>query len=351
MNKSFFIAILYLGKIFVQIYKKIAIFAGHKRKKMKKTIFCTALLLLLITAFSCKKKEEDTTKPTLSGLVLNSDHTTFMGMGVTVHVTPDVTNLVSSDKKTFPETIGIYFVLNGTSDRDTTTTNVDVSNPTYEITLDEPGNYVLYCYAFGGDKFYNASATLNFTVVDPASALTGLPDLPVVQIAGNSFLTVELEGKTWMANNLYGTNSGTYFQNSEILASVFGQYYTWTEAQTACPAGWHLPSAEDFDKCLGDVAGDAMVDAKFVEKVMWPYWPQVPITNKKQFCAIPVGYRDFTLEKTPEDGYQSYACFWTSDDNEEDLGEFRYIYQKENAIQAGHGDKHTLALSVRCVRD
>jgi len=318
---------------------------------MKKTLFCAALLLLLITAFSCKKKEDDTTKPTLSGLVLDSDHTTFMGVGVTLHVTPDVSGLVSSDGKAIPETIGIYFVLNGSSDRDTTTTNVKLSNPTYEFTTAEPGNFVLYCYAFGGDSHYNASATLSFTVVDPASALTGLPDLPAVQIAGNTFLTVELGGKTWMANNLFGTNSGSYFQNSEILASVFGQYYTWTEAQTACPAGWHLPSGEDFDKCIGNVAGDAMVNAQFVEKDMWPYWPQVPITNKIQFCALPVGYRDFTLESTPEDGYKSYACFWTTDDNEENLGEFRYIYEKENSIQVGHGDKNTLAMSVRCVRD
>ena len=311
------------------------------------------MLLLLFAAFSCKKKEEETTKPSLSGLVLDSDHSTFMGEGRTVHVTPDVTNLISSDSKQYPEKIGIYFVLNNSSERDTTTRDVKVSNPTKEITLGEPGNYTLYCYAFGGDDFYNASATISFIVVDPETALTGLPDLPTVEIAGSTFRTVELEGKTWMANNLYGTNSGSYYQESEILASVFGQYYTWEEAQISCPAGWHLPTAEEFDNCVGAAAGDVMVNAQFVEKDLWSYWPEVPITNKCQFCALPFGFLDFTLEDAPENGYKEYACLWTADEDEEDnsLGVFRYIYQKDNSIQRGLGDKQTLALSVRCVKD
>jgi uncharacterized protein (TIGR02145 family) len=319
---------------------------------MKKTLFYAALLLLVVSAFSCKKKEEDTTKPTLSGLVLDSDYSPFMGEGQTIHVTPDVSNLVSSDSKTFPEKIGIYFVLSSSTQRDTTTRDVDISNPTYEVKLEEAGNYTLYCYAFGGDDFYNASATLSFVVVNPATALTGLPELPTVEIAGNKFPTVELDGKTWLACNLYGTNSGSYYQNSEILASVFGQYYTWTEAQAACPAGWHLPTAEEFDKCLDMAAGDAMVNAQFVEKDLWNYWPEVPITNKAKFCALPFGYRDFTLENTPEDGYKEYACFWTADENEKtNLGVFRYIYEKQNLFQEGEGDKNTLAMSVRCVKD
>ena len=318
---------------------------------MKKTLFYALLLLLVVSAFSCKKKDEDTTKPTLSGLVLDSDYTPFMGVGKTITAKPDVSGLVSSDS-TFPDKIGIYFVLNSSTQRDTTTRDAEVSNPTYSVTLEEAGNYTLYCYAFGGENFYNASATISFTVVDPATALTGLPDLPTVEIAGNNFLTVNLGGKTWMANNLYGTNSGSYYQNSEILSSLFGQYYTWTEAQTACPAGWHLPTGEEFDQALGSVAGDAMVNAQFVEKDLWTYWPEVPITNKIQFCALPFGYRDFTLENTPEDGYKEYACFWTADDDPStDLGEFRYIYERKNSIETGEGDKNTLGLSVRCVKD
>jgi len=317
---------------------------------MKKTIFYAVFLLFAILAISCKKKEEDTTKPSLSGLELISDHDNYMGQGRVVHIQPDVSHLtISDDSYSMPEKIGIYYVLNS-GVRDTLTTDVKVSNPAIIIEVDEPGDYAIYCYAYGGDNYYNASATLTFTAVDPATALGGLPELPFIEIAGNKFYTTVLGGKTWMANNLYGTETGSDYQDSEILTSVFGKYYSWEEAMTACPNGWHLPSAAEFDDCLGDNSGALMVDATFIEKTMWGYWPQVKITNSTLFCALPVGYRDFTDEDVPENGYKQFACFWTSDQYE-DRAVFRSIFEEDAQVQEGKGDKQTLAMSVRCVKD
>jgi uncharacterized protein (TIGR02145 family) len=93
-----------------------------------------------------------------------------------------------------------------------------------------------------------------------------------------------------------------------------------------------------------------MVDATFIEKTMWGYWPQVKITNSTLFCAIPVGYRDFTDEDVPETGYKQFACFWTSDQYE-DRAVFRSIFEEDAQVQEGKGDKQTLAMSVRCVKD
>jgi uncharacterized protein (TIGR02145 family) len=248
-----------------------------------------------------------------------------------------------------PEKIGIYYVLNS-GVRDTLTTDVKVSNPAIVINVDEPGDYAIYCYAYGGDEYYNASATITFTAVDPETALGGLPQLPSIEIAGNKFYTIERGGKTWMANNLFGTETGSDYKDSEILTSVFGKYYSWEEAMTSCPNGWHLPSAAEFDVCLGDDSGSLMVDATFIDKTMWGYWPQVKITNSSLFCAIPVGYRDFTNEDDPEIGYQKFACFWTSDEYE-DRAVFRSIFEEDAQVQEGTGDKQTLAMSVRCVKD
>ena len=36
---------------------------------------------------------------------------------------------------------------------------------------------------------------------------------------------------------------------------IFGKYYTWTEAQTACPEGWELPSDADFVELARKVSG------------------------------------------------------------------------------------------------
>ena len=315
---------------------------------MKKTIFYAILFLFAVAIVSCKKEEEKT-KPSLSGLTIISDHDTFMGEGTEVHLKADVSDLYTSDTKyDVPDVIGIYYSYNGV--RDTVTTDVKKSNPEYTITVGEAGNYSVFCYAYAGDDFYNASASVSFTAVDPETSLTGLPELPTVEIGGYKFLTAEIGGKTWLANNFYGTKEGTDYQDSEILSSLFGKYYTWEEAQTVCPQGWHLPSAEEFDECLGTVSGDLMVNAQFVSKNMWNYWPQVVITTDPKFCALPVGYRDFTYEDVPEHGYKQYACFWTSDEDE-DKGEFRSIFEQESTVQKSQGDKKTLALSVRCVKD
>ena len=350
MNKSFFILGFYLGKIFAQIYKKIAIFAELKEKKMKKSIFYAVFLLFVVFAVSCKKKEDDTTKPSITGLEIISDYDNYMGEGTIVHVQADVSALTLSDTSfDMPEKIGIYYVLN-TGARDTLTTDIKVSNPTYIVNVEEAGTYTVYCYAFGGDDYYNASASITFKALNPATALTGLPDLPSVEIGGNKFYTTVRGGKTWMANNLYGTQSGTDYQDSEILTSVFGKYYSWTEAQEACPEGWHLPSAAEFDECLGTDTGALMVDASFIEETMWSYWPQVKITNSSLFCALPVGYRDMTYEDIPEKGFMKFACFWTSD-QVEDRGIFRSIFEEDTEVQKSQGDKQTLAMSVRCVKD
>ena len=317
---------------------------------MKKTIFYAIFFLAVLAAVSCKKKDDDTTKPSLSGLELISDYDSFMGENTTVHVLADVTDLYLSDESfSMPEKIGIYYVLNSGA-RDTVTTDVKAYNPTYEVQVEEAGDYTVYCYAYGGDDYYNASASISFTAVNPETALTGLPQLPSVEIAGNKFCTFERGGKTWMATNLYGTETGTNYQNSEILTSVFGKYYSWTEAQEACPQGWHLPSGAEFDECLGSETGALMVDASFIEKTMWSYWPQVKITNSTQFCAIPVGYRDLTYEDSPEKGFKKFACFWTSDQYE-DRGIFRSIFEEDTEVKISQGDKQTLALSVRCVKD
>lgn len=307
--------------------------------------------LAALAAFGCKKSEEDTTKPSITGLKLSSNITNYMAEGTVINVTADVSNLSSSDSKTaLPETIGIYWMLDAQT-RDTLTRDIKKSNPTYTVTVNEAGAHAIHCYAFGGDTFYNAYATISFSVVNPSTALGGIPVTGETIIAGNKYNTLVVDGKTWMGGNLYGTEAGIDYEDSQVLSSVFGRYYTWTEAQTACPDGWHLPTCEEFN-ALGSLASPLMVDASFINSQMWPYWPAVKITNSLSFNAIPVGYQDLT-KPTPASGFKEYACFWTADEDEEspEKGVFRYIFAEKDAVMQGRGSKTSLAMSVRCVKD
>lgn len=305
-------------------------------------------MLVLLGTAGCKKSDDDTTKPSLSGLALDSDASSFMPENTVVHVKANIDDLITSDDTT-PEAVGIYYMVNG-GDRDTLTTNVRLSNPTYTVQLGEAGVYTIYCYAYAGDDYYSTSTTQSITVVNPETAIKGLSGEAGTEVGGHLYHTMEAQGKTWMGNNLYGTGTGKYYSNSEVLSSVFGHYYTWEEAQSACPDGWHLPSAAEFDECLGNKSGALMANADFIDVTMWEYWPAVVISNNTAFNAIPVGYMDFTYPDSPEGGYKEYACFWTADEKD-GLGLFRYIYKESDTVQKGQGSKQSLAMSVRCVKD
>lgn len=314
---------------------------------MKKTLLYAALLLTIVCAGSCKKSEEDTTKPSLSGLALEGNYSNFMAVGSEVYVRANIDDLIGSDGTT-PETVGIYYTSQSGA-RDTLTTDVRKSNPYYSITLEEAGTYSVICYAFAGDDYYTTSTSLSIVSVDPETAISGLAG-EITDIDGTPYYCMEAGGKTWMGNNLYSTLSGSNYQDSEVMASVFGKYYSWEEAQYACPEGWHLPTAQEFDQCLGGRAGALMVNATFIDVTMWSYWPAVSISNATSFNALPVGYMDFTNSTTPEGGYKEYACFWTADEKD-GLGIYRYIFEQSDTVQKGQGSKESLAMSVRCVKD
>ncbi len=319
-----------------------------KTIRMRNKIFAAVLLMVIGLAWSCKKDSTEESKPYLEGIVLVSDAPTYVAENCVIEVSCSIESLTVSTGD-MPEEVGLYWMVNS-GKRDTLTTNAYKSNPTYHATIEDAGTYVITCYAYGGDKYYSTSASMTVTAVNPDTALSGISGEPDVEIGGNLYRTFTAGGLTWMGGNLYGTEEGSSYEDSEIVDSLFGQYYSWNEANNVCPEGWHLPSGEEFDACLGDNAGALMVNASFVNVTMWEYWPEVPITNSMSFNAIPVGYKDFTLEDGPEKGFKEYAAFWTSDDDG-DLGVFRYIYERSPMVMAGRGHKDSLAMSVRCVKD
>lgn len=328
---------------------------------------------MLVALPSCKKdSESSSTKDYLSGtLAFSSSVPTYVRKGETFSLTPTgITNPGSG----LAEDVGYYWSVSWDSAKDTTKTESDKSGDgTFEFTVpSKVGTFTVSCVAFATD-YYTSSKTASFSVVDPAidSTVSGVysdKDPRFTDLRdGNAYYTMTFNGKTWMKNNLYYSGSGVSYENSEAMDAIFGRFYTWNEAVSACPDGWHLPSDAEFlemanalaqkgtefseKEFFSGVAGGMMVDAKFLGTRMWEYWPQVKITNKAGFSALPIGYAMDSGSSSKFTGVNNYAAFWISDSESDGLGYCRYIYVQQNDVLIGARDKESFRASVRCVKD
>ncbi|MFH1160449.1 MAG: FISUMP domain-containing protein [bacterium] len=84
---------------------------------------------------------------------------------------------------------------------------------------------------------------------------------------GNMYQWVKLGNKVWMAENLkYLVPAGCWaYENDSANATGFGYLYDWTAAQMACPKGWHLPSAGEFEMLIETLGGDSIAGSKLQE--------------------------------------------------------------------------------------
>lgn len=322
---------------------------------------------------SCKKdKESSSTKDYVDGtLTFSSSVPTYVRKGESFSLTPTG---ITHPGTGSAEDIGYYWSVSWDTAKDTTKTETDKSGDgTFKFSVpSKVGTFTVSCVAFA-DGYYTKTNSTSFSVVDAAldstvaGAYSSKDPIFTDPRDERTYYTTTFDGKTWMKNNLYYSGAGVSYEKSEAMDAIFGRYYTWSEAVSACPDGWHLPSDAEFTALANalapkgttfsekenftGVAGGLMVDAKFLGTRMWEYWPQVKITNETGFSTLPVGYATDPGDAPKFTGLDSYATFWTSDSESDETGFCRYIYVKQNDILVGARDKESFRASVRCVKD
>jgi len=72
---------------------------------------------------------------------------------------------------------------------------------------------------------------------------------------GQIYRTVNIDGKTWMIENLnYNVNGSKCYDNNESNCNKYGRLYDWNTANIVCPSGWHLPDESDWDNLLSKMS-------------------------------------------------------------------------------------------------
>lgn len=332
-----------------------------RQMKIYRIFLAAAVAVLGMGLVSCKKdKSTDESKEYLTGS-MNFSIPTYVMPGQQFHLVP------TGVTKTDGGAPGIYWTDSYFSVRDTTRRENGAGDGAFDFTVpSDVTSMTLTCAAFA-DGYYNMSKVVSLVIVKGAESITGL-DLPddVAKLEdkrdGRSYPYVKIGGREWMARNL-AFGSGKPYYNAAAMQDVFGMFYTWDEAKAACPEGWRLPDAADWDDLAkahgleepGDVyagiAGDMMADAYMNENKMWEFWPEITITNKLKFCAIPSGYAMEDGETASFRGSSQYAVFWTAEEADEDQAWARQLYLRSADVFKASLHKSYFRANVRCVRD
>ena len=332
-----------------------------------KRIFIFIALFSVFALPSCKKEKDDEIdyKNSFSGSLLFSIPE-YVAPGDTYIVTPS--GLTRSDDK--EKGIGIYWDCPELYIKKLMTRKEeDPLDKKGELTvniIDSIGTVALKCTAFA-DDFYSATASRSFVIVSPKNSLkysdVAIGTRRFTDTRDKQVYTYKRIGnRDWMLRNLAYAGAGKPYHDCKAMDPIYGRYYTWEEAMEVCPEGWRLPDEEDWNDLYATVsedkenpakgiAGSMMVTAYFNGDKLWEFWPEVKITNKASFSALPAGYATISGDHAKYTGSLEYAAFWTADEMDEEQAIYNYLYMKNPDLMVGSAHKNSFAASVRCVRD
>ncbi|MDR2591599.1 MAG: SUMF1/EgtB/PvdO family nonheme iron enzyme [Chitinispirillales bacterium] len=192
---------------------------------------------------------------------------------------------------------------------------------------------------------------------------TGAPSLTFIDSRDcRRYRAVKIGGDVWMAENLnYKTPRNSWcMENEESNCEKYGRLYDWETAKSICPVGWHLSTAEEWDRLLTAVDGKRSghdrddwiggASKKLRAKSGWDKDEDDEQsgdgTDDYGFSALPGGER-YRGGEYDEPGSQ--GSWWIADENNGSSSHNRQIFNKD-LVFSGASSKEQ-GYSVRCVSD
>lgn len=198
----------------------------------------------------------------------------------------------------------------------------------------------------------------------------------VTDIEGNSYHFITIGTKVWMKENLkvtryrngdlIGTTNPAAmdllnddepkyqwaYEGNESNASTYGRLYTWyavTDSRGLCPAGWHVPTREEWDNLTESLGGMDIAGGKMKEKgtIHW-LDPNKGASDKYGFKALPGGVRSYRGQFS-QIGY--HGLWWSSTDFDINWAWGIVLDYDGTKITSGNINIKKHGYSVRCVMD
>jgi len=171
---------------------------------------------------------------------------------------------------------------------------------------------------------------------------------------GQVYKTIKIGKQVWMAENLnYGYYHSWCYDTLALNCKKFGRLYTYESANNACPAGWHLPSDEEWKKLEVELGMQNEVELTGWRGTSPGQGYLLKLGGESGFAAKFGGHMDY--DGNIENGYHSYwylnknGYFWTSTKLSNNTKAYSREFSKRASIRREAVDIK-LAYSVRCVQ-
>lgn len=164
------------------------------------------------------------------------------------------------------------------------------------------------------------------------------------------YRTVKIGSQIWMAENLsFAAEESWCYTRFNYDCRKYGRFYTWDVAKDVCPAGWHLPTATEFEQLFVEVGGRDSAAVKLKSAEGWSHYGNG--TDEYGFNGTPSGFRDY---RGRFDRQTLYAYLWSATEDAAAVSSKKAIGIH---MMAGRKDvsvypyAKNFGLSVRCVKD
>ncbi len=148
------------------------------------------------------------------------------------------------------------------------------------------------------------------------------------------YKTVRIGNAVWMAENLsFAADESFCYTRFGYDCRKYGRFYTWDVAKDVCPAGWHLPTAAEFDQLFADVGGRDSAAVKLKSAEGWSHYGNG--SDEYGFNGTPSGFRDY---RGRFDRQTLYAYLWSATEDgasSSDASQAGAVAQGENVAPGG----------------
>ncbi len=155
---------------------------------------------------------------------------------------------------------------------------------------------------------------------------------------------VVIGNQTWMAKNLNyeAVGAGNWCNNCE----EYGRLYDWETAKIVAPAGWHLPTADEWNELVTTLGGLDVAGGKMKSATGWNA-PNANATNSMCFSALPASFRSNDGKFI---GVNENTAFWTTQEFDAEVANAYLLGHLYGKVQKT-GFSKAWGLSVRCIKD